>query len=143
MMKSTLFVLSICLAFNAFADCSYKISDMKNSDFPAQEKTLVKETGGKIKLNVDEKSFDKNTYQACDYLGSTNVSLIEYAVTASPEIKKNFGEKVKTVIYKNSAKAKTALVELRKGDLLVTKNFDVDWTSEDSLKSHLDKIFAK
>jgi hypothetical protein len=123
--------------------CKAKISDMQNNDFPSQQKRLKKETGKDITLKIDEESFKSASFDASEYLGSTNVSVMSYVVNAPNVTKENFGEKVKVVVYQHSPSADPAQVTLKDGTLTISKNYEHNWTAGHGVKASLDPLFSK
>ncbi len=121
---------------------SAKLSDMRNGDFPMMQGKLKQVTGADIAFVIGEDSFKEVTLNAAEFLGSTNMSLMEYIMNAGDEVKKSFGEKVKKVLYSHDAHQASPKVTLEAdGTLIVLGNYtNLNWAGGPSLSEQVGAI---
>lgn len=108
-----------------------KMKDIESNDFPAQAARLKKETGKEVKISADWKSFERASFDASEFLGSTNMDVIRFVVNADASKKKAFGDKVKTILYRHSPAQASPSITLSKGTLMILGNYEhLNWKSD-------------
>ncbi len=121
---------------------SAKLSDMRNGDFPMMQQKLKSAIDADIAFVVGEDSFKSVSLNAAEFVGSTNMSLMGYIMNAGEDIKKQFGSKVKKVLYSHDAQQASPKVTLDEGgELIILGNYEnLNWPGGKSLSEQIGEV---
>jgi len=117
------------------------IKEIKHGDFPTMHRKLKDTTRSNISFFIDEETFEDSldgNFDASNYLGSINFSIIEFLTNSDEIVKKNLREKVVKIIYVNDKETEGLNIELNNKTLYVTANYEkFSWEKGKNFKEQL------